>query len=195
MGTKTLNFNSDSELFDRLPMATEYLVTIPAGVKSAIGKVLQETVQFRFSTPPPVMEEYHPYGSPQPLDPLFFVSFDQRINPSAVLENIQVIAGTSPVQVKLATEEEIKQDEYVSRRIEYAEEGRWLAFRAVGLLPADTSISVNIKQGTPSAEGPLATVQDQSYSFHTYAPLQIVDHGCTWGEIECRPLTPLFIRF
>jgi uncharacterized protein YfaS (alpha-2-macroglobulin family) len=195
LGTKTLNFNSDSELFDRLPMATEYLVTIPAGVESAVGKVLQDTVQFRFSTPPPVLEDYYPSGSPQPLDPLFFVSFDQRINPSAVLENIQVYAGNSPVQVKLATEEEIKEDEYLSYRIEYAEAGRWLAFRAVGLLPADTSISVNIKQGTPSAEGPLVTEQDQSYSFHTYAPLQVVDHGCTWGEIECRPLTPLFIRF
>jgi len=32
LGTKTLNFIGDSELFDRLPMATEYLVTIPAGV-------------------------------------------------------------------------------------------------------------------------------------------------------------------
>jgi hypothetical protein len=195
LGTKTLNFNADSALFDRLPMATEYLVTIPAGVESAVGKTLQETVQFRFSTPPPIIEGYYPSGSPQPLEPIFFISFDQRIDPSAVLRNLQVTAGNNPVQIKLATEDEIKEDEILSSRIEYAGDGRWLAFRVLEPLPPDTSITVNVKQGTPSAEGPLVTLQDQTYSFHTYSPLKIVEHGCSWGGDECRPLTPLYIRF
>ncbi len=117
LGTRTLNFLSDSDLYDRLPMATEYLVTIPAGVQSAVGKALQETVQFRFSTPPPVMEDYYPSYGPQPLEPLFFISFDQRIDQSAVIDHIQVTAGNLPVQIKLATEEEIQEDEYVSHRI------------------------------------------------------------------------------
>jgi len=102
LGTKTLNFNADSELFDRLPMATEYLVTIPAGVESAVGKTLQETVQFRFSTPPPSIAGYYPSNSPQPLAPMFFISFDQRIDPSDVLASREVPAGNSPVQVILA---------------------------------------------------------------------------------------------
>ncbi len=195
LGTRTLNFNYDTELFDRLPMATEYLVTIPAGTESATGKALGETVQFRFSTPPPIMDDYYPSGSPQPLDPLFFVSFDQRIHPDAVLENIRVTAGSKQVEIKLASQEEIEEDELVSRRVEYAEDGRWLVFKALEELPADTSISVVIQAGTPSAEGPLVTKTDQSYSFHTYAPLRVDDHGCSWGDDECRPLTPLFIRF
>ncbi|MGD8732818.1 MAG: Ig-like domain-containing protein, partial [Anaerolineales bacterium] len=37
LGTKTLNFQYDSDLIDRLPMATEYTVTIPAGTTSATG--------------------------------------------------------------------------------------------------------------------------------------------------------------
>ncbi|RLE00650.1 MAG: hypothetical protein DRJ13_08155, partial [Bacteroidetes bacterium] len=90
LGTRTLNFLSDSDLYDRLPMATEYLVTIPAGIQSAVGKTLQDTVQFRFSTPPPIMEDYYPSYGPQPLEPLFFISFDQRIDPSAVIDHIQV---------------------------------------------------------------------------------------------------------
>ena len=195
LGTKTLTFNSDSELFDRLPMATEYLVTIPAGIESALGKTLQETVQFRFSTPPITIEDYYPSNNPQPLEPLFFISFDQRIDQSAVLNNIQVTAGNLPVQVKLATEDEIKEDETITRRIEYAGEGRWLVFGALEPLPPDTSISVNVKQGSPSAEGSLVTKQDQTYGFHTYSPLQIIEHGCSWGGDECRPLTPLYIRF
>ena len=40
----------------------------------------------------------------------------------------------------------------------------------------------------------MVTQTQQSYSFHTYAPLRIVDHGCSWWD-DCRPLTPLFIEF
>ena len=195
LGTRTLNFLSDSDMYDRLPMATDYLVTIPAGIQSAVGKTLQDTVQFRFSTPPPIMEDYSPSYGPQPLEPLFFISFDQRIDPSAVIDHIQVTAGNLSIQIKLATEEEIQADENVSRQIEYAEEGRWLAFRALEPLPADTGISIVIKAGTPSAEGPLVTDYDQSYSFSTYAPLRVDEHGCSWGDEPCRPLTPLYIRF
>jgi len=195
LGTRTLNFLSDSDLYDRLPMATEYLVTIPAGVESAVGKTLQDTVQFSFSTPPPVMEEYYPSYGPQPLEPLFFVTFDQRVDPDAVIDYIQVTAGNTSVQVQLASEEEIKADQYVSQRIKSAEEGRWLAFRALEPLPPDTGISVVIKAGTPSEEGPLVTESDQSYSFSTYAPLRVEEHGCSWGDEPCRPLTPLYIRF
>jgi len=195
LGTRTLNFLSDSDLYDRLPMATEYLVTIPAGVEAASGKVLQDTIQFSFSTPAPIIEEYYPSHSPQPLELLFFISFDQRIDPAAVIEHLQVTAGSTPVQIKLATDEEIKADENLSRRIEYAQDGRWLAFKALEPLPPDTGISITVKAGTPSAEGPLLTLSDQSYSFYTYAPLAVVDHGCSWGDDPCRPLTPLYIRF
>ncbi|MFN2113687.1 MAG: Ig-like domain-containing protein [Anaerolineales bacterium] len=195
LGTRTLSFQADSDLYDRLPMATEYLVTIPAGVESAAGSPLQESVQFSFTTPPPIMEDYYPTNSAQPLDPLFFVSFDQRIDPEAVLAKIQVTAGSQQVKVRLANQEEIEADEVVSRRADRAQEGRYLVFRAEELLPTDTSVSVVIPTGTPSAEGPLTTTYDQSYSFRTYSPLRIEDHGCSWGDEPCRPLTPLYIRF
>jgi len=195
LGTRTLNFLADSELFDRLPMATEYIVTIPAGVESASGKVLNESVQFSFSTPAPIIEDSYPSHSPQPLDPLFFISFDQRIDPEEVIEHIRVTAGTTPVQVSLATEDDISGDEYLSRRVEVAQDGRWLAFKALEKLPPDTGISVVVEAGTPSVEGPLLTPSDQSYGFSTYAPLAVVDHGCSWGDTPCRPLTPLYIRF
>ncbi|MCK4900621.1 MAG: hypothetical protein KAS38_17705, partial [Anaerolineales bacterium] len=195
IGTKTLTFQHDSTKIDRLPMATEYVVTVPAGTESATGGILAEMVQWSFSTPPPKMISSYPYDVPQPLDPVFFVGFDQRINPQAVLETIQVVAGDRPVQVKLVSEEEVKGDETVDRLAKSAGQGRWLAFQAVEPLPADTSISVAVGPGTPSAEGPLVTQDTQSYFFHTYAPLRIDDHGCTWSYDQCRPLSPFFIRF
>ncbi len=196
LGTKTLNFQFDSELIDRLPMATEYTVTIPAGTQSATGGALEQTVQFTFSTPTVTLQRNYPHsGDPQPLDPIFFVSFNQRIDPTAVLETIQVTADGEPVYVRLATEEEIAAKPEISYYVEAAGEGRWMAFLSDELLPADTSVSVTIGPGTPSAEGPLPTQSSQGYSFRTYAPLEIVDHGCTWWDDICRPLQPLFIEF
>ena len=195
LGTRTLNFQSDSEDIDRLPMATAYQVTIPEGVESVSGERLEEAVQFTFQTPPPTLQTYYPSQGPQPLDPLLFASFDQRIEPEAVLDTIRVSAGGQVIPVRLAKEEEIKEDERVSRMVDDAMEGRWLAFRSQEPLPADTTITVDIGPGTPSAEGPLKTESGQGFSFYTYPPLRVQEHGCSWGGPKCRPLTPLFIRF
>ncbi len=195
LGTKTLNFQSDSEDFDRLPMATKYQVTIPEGVESMSGQVLEDTVQFSFQTPPPTLQTYYPSNGPHVLESLMFAAFDQRIHPEAVLETIHVSAGGEEVPVRLATEEEVKADKRIKRMADDAMEGRWLAFRAQEPFPANTTVTVDIGPGTPSAEGPLATENGQGFSFYTYPPLQIMDHGCSWGDQACRPLTPLFIRF
>jgi uncharacterized protein YfaS (alpha-2-macroglobulin family) len=74
-------------------------------------------------------------------------------------------------------------------------QGRWLAFLPQEPLPADTPISVSVRPGTPSAEGPLVTQEEQNFNFYTYAPLRIDHHGCSWSEDKCRPLSPFFIRF
>ena len=49
-----------------------------------------------------------------PLDPLFFVAFDQRIDPAAVLETIQVSASGQAVILNLARKNEVKANDEVS---------------------------------------------------------------------------------
>lgn len=194
LGTKTLTFEYDSDLIDRLPMSTEYRVTIPAGTKSLSGAELAAPVRWNFKTPTVKVTQTHPYDAPQPLDPFFFVAFDQRIDPAAVLKTIQVYAGNTRVDLRLASEAELAAQTTDLR--ERQPEGRWLAFKATQPLPADTRVNVTIGPGTPSAEGPLLTSEAQSYSFSTYAPLRIEEHGCSWyGDSDCPPLTPFFIRF
>jgi alpha-2-macroglobulin len=172
LGTKTLTFEYDSDLIDRLPKATEYRVTIPAGTQSLSGGELAESVTWTFSTPPPVVVATYPFDTPQPLEPLFLVAFDQRIDPAAVLETIQVYAGNTRVDLRLATEEEIEQAAQNGiLRHERHPEGRWLAFKATKPFPPETRITVTVGPGTPSAEGPLVTSEAQSYSFSTYAPV------------------------
>ncbi|MCI0397330.1 MAG: MG2 domain-containing protein [Chloroflexi bacterium] len=196
LGTKTLTFEYQGDAFDRFPMATEFVAEIPAGTTSATGGVLAQAVTWRFSTPPPQMQSYHPTGGPQPLEPVIFVAFDQLVDPEAVLATIAVTAGGQPVAVRLASEEEIAADEAASYLAENASEGRWLAFRAQQPLPTDTTVNVTIGPGTPSAEGPLTTPEAQSFSFYTYAALQIVNHYCGWsGNSDCPPFTPLYIEF
>ncbi len=195
LGTRTLTFQSDSTQFDRLPKATQYHVSVPAGTKSVGGGVLSQAVTWTFTTPAPKVTISYPYDSPQPLTPIFFVAFDQRIDPQAVLQTTRVLAGTRAVSVVLAGTDEIAKDEQVSSLVKNAMEGRWLAFRATQPLPASTTISVTIGPGTPSAEGPLLTNAAQSFSFPTYSPLVIEDHGCSWYDNICRPLTPFSIRF
>ncbi len=195
LGTKTLTFEYDSEQIDRLPKATEYRVTVPAGVKSASGKTLAEEVTWTFSTPPPAALITYPYDTPQPLEPIFFIQFDQRIEPSAVLKTIRVSADGEPVAVILAAQADLEKDETAARLAQNAPEGRWLAFRTTAPLPQDAGITVTIGPGTPSAEGPLTTVNPQIYSFRTYAPLRIEETGCGWFGKDCPPLTPFYIRF
>lgn len=195
LGTKTLSFEYDATAVDRLPMATDYTVEIPAGTQSATGGELAQTVSWTFSTPPVQLERSYPSGSSVGLDPLFFAAFDQLIDPQAVLNTIQVTADGQSVAVQLVSEADIAADETVSRLVKNAGDGRTLVFRAQQALPTDASINVTIGPGTPSAEGPRTTTEPQTFSFQTYAPLKIVDHGCSWYDDECPPLTPFYIQF
>ena len=195
LGTKTLNFQYDSNLVDRLPMATEFRVTVPAGTTSMTGGVLEESVSWTFTTPAPILSTYYPSYGPQPLEPVMFAAFDQRITPSAVLETVQVLVNGEPVSIRLATDDEITANEQVKSLSEHASEGRWLAFIADNAFPKDADIQITIGPGTPSAEGPLVTTQSQGFGFQTYPPLRIEEYGCSWYGDNCPPLTPFYIRF
>ena len=196
LGTKTLTFEYNSQFIDRLPKATEFQVTVPAGTKSINGSQLAADVRWSFRTPPPKILQSYPADEPQPLEPFFFIAFDQRIDPEKVLETIQVFAGNERADLVLVSEQEAVQDEDLLHLIENTQEGRWLAFKANQAFDTETRISVTVGPGTPSAEGPLVTSEAQSYSFSTYAPLRIEQHGCSWyGDNDCPPFTPFTIRF
>lgn len=195
LGAKTLTFEYASDEIDRLPKATEYRVTVPAGIQSASGQTLAQPVTWTFRTPPPTVVTAYPYDTPQPLEPIFFIEFDQRIEPAAVLQTVRVSADGRPVSVILASEADLEKDETAARLAKNAQKGRWLAFHAAAPLPPDTGIAVTIGPGVPSAEGPLLTQSPQTYAFRTYAPLRIEETGCAWYGNDCPPLAPFYIRF
>lgn len=202
LGTQTLMFQPDAE-GGRLPMATSYTVTIPAGTKSALGNSLRETRTFNFATPPVKLESFSPVvGSTNvSLDPLMFLQFDQRIDQSAVLEHLKLEPAAGGTQLRLATPEEIAAAANISELVKQAQEGRWLVVRAVGAngatkdaLPFDTQISVVLLPGTPSAEGTRATVAEQTFTFRTHGPLEVRNSSCGYSG-QCYPSATLQIEF
>ena len=190
IGTKTLLFEPDV----RFPMATEYSVSVPVGTKAANGGTLSNTKAWTFTTPAPTVKTTYPgTHTPQPLDALMFVEWDQRIDPEAVLKAIKVTNGTTQVRLRLATTEEIEADQNVKEFVKNAEKDRWLAFRAIdangntkSALPGNAYMRVTIGPGTPSMEGSRTTAAKQEFYFHTLGPLRITRSDCGYNN-RCRP--------
>jgi uncharacterized protein YfaS (alpha-2-macroglobulin family) len=194
VGTRTLLFDPKV----RFPQATLYKVNIPAGTKSANGEPLKSAKSFTFATPAPRMLSHWPSSGPQPLDPYMFIMFDQKIDASAVLAKIEVKAAGKRYGISALTAAQIEGNKQIKRLVAAAKkaehEGRYVAFRLEELLPKDTTVTVTIAKGTPSAEGPLKTTSDQTYSFRTFPPLRIEKARCGWGG-NCPPGRPFSVRF
>ncbi|HQY67358.1 MAG TPA: alpha-2-macroglobulin family protein [Pyrinomonadaceae bacterium] len=199
LGTKTLMFDTTK----RFPMATKFTARVPAGTKSANGQTLAKDVSWTFTTPPPKAESMYPNGGITRRDALIYVSFDQAISPDAVLRSITVTGGGKKLPIRLATQEEISGDSTINYYSKQAQAGRWLAFRAVnsdGLtenaLPGASAINVTIAKGTPSAEGPLTSIKDQSFSFQTYSALKFSNGYCGWRDNRnCSPFESWYMEF
>ncbi|WP_309717003.1 alpha-2-macroglobulin family protein [Armatimonas sp.] len=172
LGTQTLIFDAGSG--KRLPMATEFSVSLPAGTKSVTGGVLERAQNFTFKTPAVRLLSYGPYNGSvgQRRDPLIWLSFDQKIDPDAVLKTVRVLAGDKPVSVQRASQSELEKAVGKSETPE-----PWLALKPVGMLPGDTQITVQVGPGTPSAEGTRVTESAQSFWFRTYGPLKLIEQS------------------
>ncbi|HWN08876.1 MAG TPA: DUF6049 family protein [Pyrinomonadaceae bacterium] len=198
LGTNTLMFQPDAE-GGRLPMATNYTVTIPAGTTSALGNQLRETRTFSFATPPPQLSGYYPTRESVARDALMFLEFDQRIDAARVLEYLKLQPADSEIRLRLASPEEIAADVAISDHVKNAVKGRWMVLRAVGangatrdVLPSGTLLRVSLAAGAPSGEGARKTTAEQGFNFTTYGPMRVADTQCGYLQ-ACTPFDSLRI--
>ena len=194
IGTRTLRFEHDPEVFDRLPMATSYVVEVPAGTASQSGSELAETVRFEFETPAPTMLSLTPQHDSLNLQPVFLVTFDQRVDAAAVLETITLSAAGTDRELRLATEAEIESDEEIKRRVGVTLDGTWVAFRPVAELEPDSRITIEVGPDVPSAEGTRTSATSAVVQARTYAALQVEDTNCS-SQYRCQPGSWLNVYF
>lgn len=194
IGTRTLRFEFKGAV-DRLPMATTYSVTIPAGTKSQSGRTLGAAVHWTFRTPPPRVVTFAPVDVTVDTDQVFIATFDQRVDPAAVLATTTIKADGKPVAIRRATDAEIAADDQVAQISKDAQPGRWVAFRATRRLPKAAALSIAIGPRTPSAEGPRTAPDASTYTVSTYSPLTISSSACGYPGSSCRPGSPFEITF
>lgn len=192
IGTRTLRFEADSPLFDRLPMATSFRVEVPAGTESMAGNTLAEPVSWTFDTPTPTVRSLTPTGRSLDVEPVFVVSFDQTIDPAAVLETIELEAGGTLRDLRLATADEIAADDHAAAASVRLRDGRWLAFTPSEPLPTDTALDIRVGPLVPSIEGVETSDSVASFEARTYPPLSITEQAC--GR-SCQPLQPFYLQF
>lgn len=192
IGTRTLLFDPGTA---RLPAATEYTVTVPAGTTSAAGKALAEAQTFTFATPAPRVVGWAPTGyAPTDLEPVVVVVFDQAIDRADLHAFVRLERGREELPTRFATPEEIAADPVAADLVARVPPDRWIALRPVAPLDRATRYGVVVRRSAPSAEGPRVTDADQDHTFSTYEPLAIVSHGCSYGE-RCPPDTSFHVEF
>ncbi|MBI3929870.1 MAG: Ig-like domain-containing protein [Armatimonadetes bacterium] len=195
IGTKTVLFDPrgevspDSTQQARFPMATQYQVEVPAGTTASGGASLSSPVRWTFRTPTVTLVSSAPTAGPHDLTPLMWATFDQDIDAAAVFSTIKLTEGSNQqVALRRASDQELS-----AARLELTPK-RFVAFKAADRLNPATTYTVRIGPGTPSAEGPLKTQTEQTYSFYTYNKFMVEEARCGWNG-NCPPLTPFSIRF
>jgi uncharacterized protein YfaS (alpha-2-macroglobulin family) len=187
LDVRTLVFTPEG----RMPAATEYIVSIPAGTRSAAGGSLGEAVSWTFATPPLSATGGFPWGTGIRRDPVILIRFDQRVDAAALAQRIRLRAGGPSLPVRLATPAEIAADPNARSLSQRADAGTWIALRPAQPLPYDTQVQVVVPAGTPSAEGPRPTAADQQWTFRTFGPLRVDTVVC---GTPCRPGQAFVVR-
>jgi len=195
IGTRTLRFEvtpsgddeDGNDGLDRLPAATEYTVTVPAGTESVNGAELADDVMFTFTTPAVAVTDMLGLSDSTRLDPVFVATFDQRVDADAIVELIDFESGDVS-GVRLATDAEVDADASASARLEGSLDGRAVAFVPTAMLEPDTSISIRIGPDLPSLEGPLTNTEPYTAVGRTYPPLEV-------DRSECFDTCPPFASF
>ncbi|HMT94084.1 alpha-2-macroglobulin family protein [uncultured Thiothrix sp.] len=191
-GTQTLVFEAKGGV--RLPMATEFKLSVPADTQAADGSRLGQALAWSFKTPSLKLEQSYPSGDAVALTPILFLSFNQRINPQALLSYIQAEAKGQPLKLRLAAADEIKAVPELDSLIKQALPEQYLVLKLEQVLPPQTQVIVKLAAQAPSAEGSRLAPAQNLYSFSTYAPLRMTEKACGYAE-RCTRYDPVSFQF
>ena len=153
-GTQTLLFHPKND-DKRLPKATDYKLTVPQTTVSINGQSLEVAYTASIQTPPVAVEAFYPIsGIPQTDKPLIFMTFNQRINRTAILPYLQLTAGGKKFALEMVPDETFFGfGGKVKLPINVSKKDNFIALRPKKALPHDATYQLSLMPGCPSQEG------------------------------------------
>jgi len=175
MGTRTLVFLPEK---GRFPYATDFTVTVPRGISSISGQILQKDFSWSFETPSPELT-YHWPGDKNKwinLDEVIILQFNQQIPLQQARDFLQLTGKDPegrktflPFHLRYLAQKEIDEEHF------RAEEGEILVLQPEQKLKPGFFYQVRVLRGFPGTEGPLGMSEDYQFSFSTYGFFKFSD--------------------
>ena len=169
MGTSALVFAPDP----RLPYATEYVVTVPAGTKSLAGDALGKPFEMSFATPRPQVERLDPGEGDDQLLPgqTFEARFDQPVDPHVVERATSLV--TTPLEGR-------GPGRSVPVRVSRPDAGNPKLVKIVPAspLPLASKIALTFDASLRGTDGPLPMKAPRTFASSTYGPLVVRKIQC-----------------
>ncbi len=175
MGTRTLVFLPEK---GRFPYATNFTVTVPSGISSISGQILQKDFSFSFETPPPKLAYHWPADKSKwiNLDEVIILQFNQKIPLQQARDFLQFRGEDSegrkiflPFRLRYLTQKEIEEEHF------RAEEGEILLLEPEQEMKPGLFYQVKVLKGFPGTEGPLGMFEDYQFGFSTYGFFRFLD--------------------
>jgi hypothetical protein len=177
MGTSALVFAPES----RLPDATEYVVTVPAGTRSLAGEPLAAAFESTFSTPRPHVErlDVDPVLPTDQLVPgeTFAARFNQAVDPREMERAATLTVGEGPQARRVA---------FAASRPD-PKNARLVRLVPAAPLPLDAKVSLVVSAALHGTEGPLPMKEAHTFEMHTYGPLVARVHCWEAHAGRCHP--------
>jgi hypothetical protein len=169
LGSKTLVFVPE----DTLPLATEYTVTVPAGVASLDGGVLSAPFSWTFESFRPRFLQSVPADGYRWLDPLgpILLKFNQPVSPARVRDFIRLsqqgVKGAIPIRIDYPDSADLKDNWRLG-------EDKVFILKIVPEKPLSkgTATTLVLQKGLLAKEGNLGLDEEKTIQFQTYGPLK-----------------------
>lgn len=190
-----------------VPMATEFKVTLPAGLKALDGSALKEEHTFAFKTPRPELQGRDPEGGFRWLTPTPTVKvvFNQPVvgldrHARFVLKDGSTVPVAVAAEVSLA--DELREQEKGRRtpRTAFEEKGfrnrqTRYELRPTAPLPPGADADLVVDAELPGKEGPLTLLVGERVDYATYGPFAIKDAtACTRDREWPCPYGPIVLH-
>lgn len=167
MGTRTLVFSAT----ERLPLATEFKLKVPAGTRALSGAELVVDYNWSFETARPLLLYSSPENDEQGVDPKksFLLRFNQAMDPRRLADKIRLTDNYKWIRLQPAP---ARQEDLTDRWRLGDDTTQVIRVMATTPLAKGTTYTLILSPGLLAAEGDLGLAEERRLNFVTYGPLK-----------------------